>query len=275
MNRVFSHGRLRLFLLLLLAERPCHGYELIKHMEDRFLGLYTPSAGTIYPRLAALEEEGLVEHEEVEGRKVYRLTDAGRDELEAHRHELRDLEARAAESARNLAREIRHEVKASVRELRQELGVAMRDLRREERRTAREAAEQRHERLRDRTGDRWGEEEWGGDPWSDAPRRGGGRRRGRRRHVHWTGGEPGRDDHDPDHDPDRGGDHHERQPEDPDAPDRLVLRSLGADLEAFTADVMTVARRRPMDSEQLRAVREALLAAREAVIAALSASDTT
>jgi DNA-binding PadR family transcriptional regulator len=259
-NRVFSHGRLRLFLLLVLAERPCHGYELIKHMEDRFLGLYTPSAGTIYPRLAALEEEGLVEHEEVEGRKVYGLTDAGRDELEAHRHELRDLEARAAESARNLAREVRHEVKASVRELRQELGVAMRDLRREERRTAREAAEQRHERVRDRTRDRRGGAEWGGDPWSDAPRRGGGRRRGRRRPEHWTGGEPGPDDHDPD---------------DPDAPDRLVLRSLGADLEAFTADVMTVARRRPMDSEQLRAVREALLAAREGVIAALSASDST
>jgi DNA-binding PadR family transcriptional regulator len=270
MNRVFSHGRLRLFLLLLLAERPCHGYELIKHMEDRFLGLYTPSAGTIYPRLAALEEEGLVEHEEVEGRKVYRLTDAGRDELEAHRHELRDLEARAAESARNLAREIRHEVKASVRELRQELGVAMRDLRREERRTAREAAEQRHDRLRDRSRDRRGEEEWWSDAWSDAPRRGGGRRRVRPRGEPWAGGEAGAHDHDRDREPHG----HAREPEDPDAPDRLVLRSLGADLEAFTADVMTAARRRPVDAEQLRAVREALLAGREAVISALSANDS-
>ncbi|HWC38756.1 MAG TPA: PadR family transcriptional regulator [Acidimicrobiales bacterium] len=273
MNRVFPHGRLRLFLLLLLAERPCHGYELIKHMEDRFLGLYTPSAGTIYPRLAALEEEGLVEHEEVEGRKIYRLTDAGREELEAHRHELRDLEARAAESARNLAREIRHEVKASVRELRQELGVAMRDLRREERRTAREAAEQRHERLRERKRDRWGDEERWGDERSDAPRRSGGRRRGRRPREPWAGGEPGGHDHA--HDRDGEHDRHEHQPADADAPYRLVLRSLGADLEAFTADVMTVARRRPMDSEQLRAVREALLAAREAVIGALSANDST
>jgi DNA-binding PadR family transcriptional regulator len=273
MNRVFSHGRLRLFLLLLLGERPRHGYELIRHMEDRFLGLYTPSAGTIYPRLAALEEEGLVEHEEVEGRKVYRLTDAGRDELEAHRHELRDLEARAAESARNLAREIRHEVKASVRELRQELGVAMRDLRREERRTAREAAEQRHERLRNRARERWGEEEWRGDAWSDEPRRGGGRRHGGRRREHFPGGESGAHDHD--HDRDRERDGGEGEPEDPDSPDRLVLRSLGADLDAFTADVMTAARRRPMGSEQLRAVREALLAAREAVIAALSANEPT
>jgi DNA-binding PadR family transcriptional regulator len=215
MSRVFSHGRLRLFLLLLLAERPNHGYELIRLLEDRFLGLYTPSAGTIYPRLAALEEEGLVEHDEIEGRKVYRLTDAGRAELEVHRHELRDLEARAAESARHLAREVRHEVKASVRELRQELGVAMRDLRREERRTAREAAKQRHDHLRDVEGDR----------------------RGAR----------GRGDE---------------------------TRSLGADLDAFVTDVMTAARRGPIDAEQLRAVREALLEAREAVIGALSA-DTT
>jgi DNA-binding PadR family transcriptional regulator len=215
MSRVFSHGRLRLFLLLLLAERPNHGYELIRLLEDRFLGLYTPSAGTIYPRLAALEEEGLVEHDEIEGRKVYRLTDAGRAELEAHRHELRDLEARAAESARYLAREIRHEVKASVRELRQELGVAMRDLRREERRTAREAAKQRHDHLRDLGGDR---------------RRAEGR-----------------------------GDQ---------------TRSLGADLDAFVTDVMTAARRQPIDTDQLRAVREALLTAREAVIAALGANGT-
>jgi DNA-binding PadR family transcriptional regulator len=215
MSRVFSHGRLRLFLLLLLAERPNHGYELIRLLEDRFLGLYTPSAGTVYPRLAALEEEGLVEHDEIEGRKVYRLTDAGRAELEAHRHELRDLEARAAESARHLAREIRHEVKASVRELRQELGVAIRDVRREERRTAREAAKQRHDHLRDVAGDS--------------------------RRTEGRGDE---------------------------------TRSLGADLDAFVTDVMTAARRGPIDAEQLRAVREALLEAREAVIAALSA-DTT
>jgi DNA-binding PadR family transcriptional regulator len=219
-SRVFSHGRLRLFLLLLLAERPNHGYELIRLLEDRFLGLYTPSAGTIYPRLAALEEEGLIEHDEIEGRKVYRLTDAGRAELEAHRHELRDLEARAAESARHLAREIRHEVKASVRELRQELGVAMRDIRREERRTAREAAKQRHDHQGDGASDR-------------------GRAEGRRAEA-------------------RGDE----------------TRSLAADLDAFVTDVMTAARRGPIDIEQLGAVREALLAARGAVIAALGANST-
>jgi DNA-binding PadR family transcriptional regulator len=269
MNRVFSHGRLRLFLLLLLAERPCHGYELIRHMEDRFLGLYTPSAGTIYPRLAALEEEGLVEHEEIEGRKVYRLTEAGRAELEVHRHELRDLEARAAESARHLAREIRHEVKASVRELRQELGVAMRDLRKEERRTAREAAKQRHDRLRDMTRDRRVTDDWWGEHRPGEHRPGEHRPGQHDTGEHRAGGDPGAADHedDPGHRSDG-----ERDTGEADAPDRLLLRSLGGDLDAFVTDVMTAARRRPMGADHLRAVREALLTAREAVIGALSAN---
>ncbi|MEK8109474.1 helix-turn-helix transcriptional regulator [Micromonospora sp. M12] len=49
MTAVFSHGRLRLYLLKLLDDGPKHGYELIRLLEDRFLGLYAPSAGTIYP----------------------------------------------------------------------------------------------------------------------------------------------------------------------------------------------------------------------------------
>src|SRR2546423_15520916 len=84
-TRVFGHGGLRLFLLKLLDEQPRYGYELIRLVEDHFLGMYTPSAGTIYPRLAALDEDGLIEHEEIDGRKVYRLTDAGRAELESRR----------------------------------------------------------------------------------------------------------------------------------------------------------------------------------------------
>ncbi len=57
---VFSHGDLRLYLLSLLAEAPQHGYGIIQSLTDRTGGTYTPSAGTIYPRLAKLEEEGLV-----------------------------------------------------------------------------------------------------------------------------------------------------------------------------------------------------------------------
>ena len=134
MTRVFSHGGLRLFILKLLDEQPRYGYELIRLVEDHFLGMYTPSAGTIYPRLSALEADGLIEHDEVEGRKVYRLTDAGRAELQARQADLQDLQNRAVESARQLANEIRDEVRTSVRDFRSEIKQAMRDVRREERR---------------------------------------------------------------------------------------------------------------------------------------------
>jgi len=76
---VFRHGRLRLYLLKLLDESPRHGYEVIRLLQDRFMGVYAPSPGTIYPRLARLEEDGLVTHEEVDGKKVYSITDKGRD----------------------------------------------------------------------------------------------------------------------------------------------------------------------------------------------------
>ena len=138
-GRVFGHGDLRLYLLSVLADNPRHGYELMRVLEDRFLGMYTPSAGTIYPRLSALEDDGLVEVDEDEGRKVYRLTDAGREELENRRDEVDELEARVARSARDQAREIRDDVKAAVRELRRELRDAGREVAREERRVAGEA----------------------------------------------------------------------------------------------------------------------------------------
>ena len=78
MTPVFRHGRLRLYLLRLLDEEPRHGYEVIRLLRDRFMGVYAPSPGTIYPRLSRLEDEGLVTHDEENGRKVYRITEAGR-----------------------------------------------------------------------------------------------------------------------------------------------------------------------------------------------------
>lgn len=81
MSAVFSHGRLRLYLLKLLSDGPKHGYELIRLLEHQFLGLYAPSAGTIYPRLQRMETAGLVTHVASGGRKVYQITDAGRAEL--------------------------------------------------------------------------------------------------------------------------------------------------------------------------------------------------
>jgi DNA-binding PadR family transcriptional regulator len=138
MSPVFGHGRLRLYLLKLLDESPRHGYDVIRELEDRFMGLYSPSAGTVYPRLARLEAEGLVTHEVSEGRKVYRITAAGQAELGERQTDLDDLEQEIAGSVRDLATEIRSEVRGSVRELQAELKAAAKDVRRENRAQARE-----------------------------------------------------------------------------------------------------------------------------------------
>lgn len=121
---VFAHGHLRLYLLSLLQERPMHGYELIQALEERFGGTYSPSAGTIYPRLAKLEEEGLVSRS-ADGRKsVYELTDAGRAEVLARADELEQVEAGVTDSVRRLADDVRGSVESAMRTLRAELAVA-------------------------------------------------------------------------------------------------------------------------------------------------------
>lgn len=137
MSRLFGHGDLRLYLLKLLDEEPRHGYEVIVSLEDRFLGLYRPSPGTVYPRLQALADEGLVEVEEVGGKKVYRLTEAGERELIERAEELKELGKRIASSARGMAKEIRDDVRASVKDLRREVKEAAREARRDERRQGR------------------------------------------------------------------------------------------------------------------------------------------
>jgi DNA-binding PadR family transcriptional regulator len=131
MSPVFGHGRLRLYLLKLLEESPRHGYEVIRLLQDRFLGVYSPSPGTIYPRLARLEEDGLVTHEVVKGKKVYRLTDAGRAELERRMDELAELEEELTESVRDIAREVQEDVRDTVRSLREELTHAAREMRKQ------------------------------------------------------------------------------------------------------------------------------------------------
>ena len=126
---VFAHGHLRLYLLSLLAERSMHGYELIQALSDRFGGTYVPSAGTIYPRLAKLEEEGLVT-KEADGRKtVYAITDAGRAELEARAGDLDGIENELTDSVRRLADEVRSSVTDAMKTLRADLAAAARDAR--------------------------------------------------------------------------------------------------------------------------------------------------
>ncbi|GAB1821940.1 PadR family transcriptional regulator [Herbidospora sp. RD11066] len=131
MSPVFGHGRLRLYLLKLLEESPRHGYEVIRLLQDRFLGVYSPSPGTIYPRLARLEEEGLVTHEVVDGKKVFTLTDKGRAELNARLDELADLEREITASVQDIAREVKEDVRQTVRSLRHELTTMARTINQE------------------------------------------------------------------------------------------------------------------------------------------------
>ena len=77
MGRFFGPGEVRLALLSLLGEGPQHGYELMRQLEERSEGAYQASAGTVYPTLQQLEDEGLARCESRDGRKVYTLTADG------------------------------------------------------------------------------------------------------------------------------------------------------------------------------------------------------
>jgi DNA-binding PadR family transcriptional regulator len=125
-SRLFEKGDLKYVILDLLKDKPAHGYEIIRALEGRFHGFYTPSAGSVYPTLQLLEDMGHVRSSEQDGKKVYTITEEGRafltereetfdkirdrmkdwwgfgDPEEVHEifHDLRDV-------ARNIAREAR------------------------------------------------------------------------------------------------------------------------------------------------------------------------
>jgi DNA-binding PadR family transcriptional regulator len=94
-GRFFGSGEVRLALLSLLNEAPMHGYELMRRLEERSGGIYRASAGTIYPTLQQLEDEGLVISETQDGKKIYRLTEEGRRELQRHDEAVRAIWRRA------------------------------------------------------------------------------------------------------------------------------------------------------------------------------------
>lgn len=81
-------GMVRLLILEALSKGPAHGYEIIKRIESKFMGIYTPSPGIIYPNLRYLEEEGYLESEEEDGRRIYTITEKGIGHLKEKREAL-------------------------------------------------------------------------------------------------------------------------------------------------------------------------------------------
>ena len=101
LGRFFAHGDLRLVILHLIAEKPRHGYEIIKAIGERVAGAYSPSPGVIYPTLTLLEELGYVTTAAGDGaKKLHEITAEGRAFLDANRSTVDALLARMAEASR-------------------------------------------------------------------------------------------------------------------------------------------------------------------------------
>jgi DNA-binding PadR family transcriptional regulator len=103
-ERMFDGGELQLVILELLAAKPSYGYELIKSLEERLAGAYSPSPGVVYPTLTLLEERGFATSASEGGKKVFTITDAGHEELAASADRLADINARLEQSGERFGR---------------------------------------------------------------------------------------------------------------------------------------------------------------------------
>lgn len=117
-GRFFGHGDLKLVILSLLAERPRHGYDIIKAIEEKSGGMYQPSPGTIYPTLTLLEEMGFARATGDEsGKRVYEITEAGRAHLAEHRTALDDIFSRLARAGAGLTSDAMQEMNRAFRHM--------------------------------------------------------------------------------------------------------------------------------------------------------------
>jgi DNA-binding PadR family transcriptional regulator len=99
-RQMFEAGEIKFVILRLLKEKPRHGYEVIKALEEKMAGCYTPSAGTVYPTLQLLEDQGYVRAVDAAGKKIYEITPEGEKYLEEHRDLLDEIVDRVRETVR-------------------------------------------------------------------------------------------------------------------------------------------------------------------------------
>jgi DNA-binding PadR family transcriptional regulator len=104
-ERMFDNGHLRLVILQLIADKPSYGYEIIKAIEERLAGSYSPSPGVVYPTLTLLEEEGYAMVESTEGsKKLYAATDEGKKYLKDNQVMLKAIFGRIEQAGKAFGR---------------------------------------------------------------------------------------------------------------------------------------------------------------------------
>lgn len=102
-RQMFESGEVKYVILRLIKDKPMHGYEVMKALEEKLAGCYTPSPGTVYPTLQLLEDEGYIRAEETDGKKVYHITPEGEAFLAEHRDILEEIVDRVRETVRDVA----------------------------------------------------------------------------------------------------------------------------------------------------------------------------
>ena len=126
--RLFAKGDIKYVILDLLADHPSHGYEIIHALEDLFHGMYSPSAGSVYPTLQMLEEMGYVTARERDGKKVYSVTDKGHEFLADNKETLKQLRDNMRHWRGELGRGEIREILAGLRDLNRTVGRRSRKL---------------------------------------------------------------------------------------------------------------------------------------------------
>ncbi len=126
--RLFAKGDIKYVILDLLEDHPSHGYEVIRMLQDRFHGLYSPSAGSVYPTLQMLEEMEYVVSQERDGKKVYSVTDRGREFLSEHSDIVHNLQDNMRHWRGEMGRGEIREILADLRDMARSIGRKSRKL---------------------------------------------------------------------------------------------------------------------------------------------------
>jgi DNA-binding PadR family transcriptional regulator len=125
-ERFFDNGHLRLVILQLIADKPSYGYEIMKAIEERLSGGYSPSPGVVYPTLTLLEEEGFATVSSMDGnKKLYAATDQGRELLKANQVILKAIFGRIQEAGKAFGRGRSPQIKRAIMNLRLALKMRM------------------------------------------------------------------------------------------------------------------------------------------------------